>query len=151
MSDRSWQPGLIVAHHDLAPYNAVWTDRGLAGFIDWDLAAPATAAWDLAFAACAWVPLHARHIVAEQGFTDFADRPRRLRRFLDSYGAGIDRAGFPDLIRARVQDCVDGLHRLAAGGDPHATQLVADGAAADMLTALEELCEVMPDLVDALR
>jgi hypothetical protein len=151
MSDRPWQPGLIVAHHDLAPYNAVWTSSGLGGFIDWDLAAPATADWDLAYAAFSWVPLHALHIVAEEGYTDFGGRPRRLRRFLDGYGDGIDRAGFPDLIRARVQDSIDGLHRLAAGGDPDATQLVADGAAADMLTALRELRDLMPDLAAALR
>jgi hypothetical protein len=31
--------------------------------------------WDLALAAFSWVPLHARHFVAAEGFTDFAARP----------------------------------------------------------------------------
>jgi hypothetical protein len=30
----AWSPGLIVGHNDAAPYNAVWRDRSLVGFID---------------------------------------------------------------------------------------------------------------------
>ncbi len=75
-----WQPGLIVAHNDAAPYNAAWNDQGqLVGFFDWDFAAPVSLDWDLAFTAFAWVPLHARHVVQAEGFTDFGDRARRLR------------------------------------------------------------------------
>ncbi|HEY9472303.1 MAG TPA: phosphotransferase [Mycobacteriales bacterium] len=82
----AWRPGLIVGHNDAAPYNAVWADGRLTGFFDWDLAAAVTPEWDLAFTAFAWVPLHARHVVAAEGFTASADRPRRLRLFLDAYG-----------------------------------------------------------------
>jgi aminoglycoside phosphotransferase (APT) family kinase protein len=151
MSDRAWRPGLIVAHNDLAPYNAVWGSGGLTGFIDWDLASPAEPGWDLAFAAFSWVPLHARRVVAAEGFADFGSRPRRLRQFLDAYGNGIDRPGFIDLVRARVQDSVDGLHRLAAAGDADASRLVAEGAASDMVEALEELQALTPELSTALR
>jgi hypothetical protein len=49
--------------------------------------------WDLAFTAFGWVPLHARHVVAAEGFTAFADRPRRLRLSLDTAVAEL--AGFP--------------------------------------------------------
>lgn len=81
-----WAPGLVIGHNDAAPYNAVWRDGRLAGFIDWDMAGPVSPGWDLAYAAFSWVPLHARRVVAREGFTDFAARPERLRRFLDSYG-----------------------------------------------------------------
>lgn len=59
-----WSPGLIVGHNDVAPYNAAWHKDTLAGFFDWDFAAPVTVEWDLAFTAFSWVPLHARHVVA---------------------------------------------------------------------------------------
>ena len=59
----TWSPGLIIGHNDTAPYNAAWHHGTLAGFFDWDFAGPATPAWDLAFAAFSWVPLHARHVL----------------------------------------------------------------------------------------
>jgi Ser/Thr protein kinase RdoA (MazF antagonist) len=67
---RPWRPGDIIAHNDAAPYNAVWrpfaADPGksvhggdgpgdrLAGFVDWDFAAPCPPIWDLAFVAFSW-------------------------------------------------------------------------------------------------
>jgi hypothetical protein len=33
-------PGVVIAHNDAAPYNAVWKDGKLVGFIDWDMAGP---------------------------------------------------------------------------------------------------------------
>jgi Phosphotransferase enzyme family len=96
-----WAPGLIVGHNDAAPYNAVWRDGRLARFIDWEMAGPVTAAWDVAFAAFSWVPLHARHVVAREGFTDFEGRPPATavpgRVRLDCLSAGLSRgSGCPD-------------------------------------------------------
>ena len=71
----TWSPGLIIAHNDAATYNAAWRQGRLTGFFDWDFAGPATPEWDLALTAFSWVPLHARHVVAAEGFTDFAARP----------------------------------------------------------------------------
>jgi len=36
---RPWQPGLLIAHLDASPWNAVWADGALVGFVDWDTAA----------------------------------------------------------------------------------------------------------------
>ena len=36
---RPWQPGLLIAHLDASPWNAVWADGALVGFVDWDLPA----------------------------------------------------------------------------------------------------------------
>ena len=84
----TWSPGLIIAHNDATTHNAAWHQGKLTGFFDWDFAGPATPEWDLALAAFAWVPLHVRYVVAAEGFTDFVARPRRLDRFLGTYGWG---------------------------------------------------------------
>jgi hypothetical protein len=139
-----WRPGLVVGHNDAAPYNAVWTGDTLVGFIDWDFAAPVEADWDLAFTAFSWVPLHARHVVAAEGFADFPGRGRRLRRLLDCYGHRGDPAGFVDVVRARAAASATGIRRLAASGDPVFGQLLARGVAADLDDAVTELAGFRP-------
>lgn len=137
----TWRPGLIVGHNDAAPYNAAWASGRLVGFFDWDFAAPVTAEWDLAFTGFAWVPLHARHIVSAEGFTAFADRPRRLRLFLDAYGwdGPVDR--FVDTVRHRVLASAAGIRRTAAAGDPAYRRLVEQGVDAALETAADELTD----------
>ena len=122
-----------------ACYNAAWHEGTLAGFFDWDFAGPATEEWDLAFAAFSWVPLHARHVVAAEGFTDFAARPRRLRRFLRAYGWTATEAEFLHVVRARVQAHADGIRSLAAEGDEVSERLLSQGVADDLDRALAEL------------
>ena len=135
----TWKPGLIIGHNDAAPYNAAW-DRGtLVGFFDWDFAGPVTREWDLAYAAFSWVPLHARAVVTEESFTDFAARPRRLRRFLDVYGWSGDLRAFIAVVHGRVKAHLADLLALAAGGDPDFARLVATGTADRLRDALREL------------
>ncbi|KAA2261418.1 phosphotransferase [Solihabitans fulvus] len=132
----AWSPGLIVGHNDAAPYNAAWRDGRLVGFFDWDFAGPVTPEWDLAHSAFSWVGLHARHVVLEEGFTDFAGRPRRLRRFLDAYGWSGDLGEFVDVIRARVRAHADVIRDIAATGDPLFGRLLERGAADDLDQAI---------------
>ena len=83
--DAQWQALIpadgdeIIAHHDLAPWNLIVNDQQWA-FIDWDVAAPGTRLWDLAYAAHGFVPLSAdpgmRHV----------DAAHRLRVIADGYG-----------------------------------------------------------------
>ncbi|OPF81343.1 hypothetical protein VT50_0209705 [Streptomyces antioxidans] len=42
LAGETWRPGLIVGHHDAAPWNAVWRDADLVGFFDWDTAGPSS-------------------------------------------------------------------------------------------------------------
>ena len=135
----TWSPGLIIGHNDTAPYNAAWHQGTLAGFFDWDFAGPATPEWDLAFAAFSWVPLHARHVVATEGFTDFAARPGRRRRFLRAYGSTATEAEFLDVVRARVQAHADGVRSLAAAGDEVFGRLLSQRVADNLDRALAEL------------
>lgn len=139
-----WRPGLMVGHNDAAPYNAVWSGGRLVGFFDWDFAAPVTREWDLAFTAFAWVPLHARHVVAAEGFTAFADRPRRLRLFLDAYGFDGPLGEFVALVRERVSASARGIRRTAAAGDPAFRWMVDQGVDAALDTAVAELAD-FPD------
>ncbi|WP_307803713.1 aminoglycoside phosphotransferase family protein [Micromonospora echinofusca] len=137
----TWRPGMVVGHNDAAPYNAAWSDGRLVGFFDWDFAAPVTPEWDLAFTAFAWVPLHARHVVAAEGFTAFADRPRRLRLFLDAYGWTGPTGPFVEVVRQRVTASADGIRRVAAAGDPAYRSMVAHGVDTTLDTAVAELAD----------
>ena len=134
---RRGNPG--PGHNDTAPYNAAWHQGTLTGFFDWDFAGPATPAWDLAFAAFSWVPLHAPHVVAAEGFTDFAARPGRLGRFLRTYGWTATETEFLAVVRARVQAHADGVRDLAAAGDEVFGRLLSQGVADDLDRALAEL------------
>ncbi|BCY08051.1 phosphotransferase [Actinoplanes sp. L3-i22] len=135
----TWRPDLIIGHNDAAPYNAAWSGTHLTGFFDWDLAGPATAGDDLAMIAFSWVPLHARHVVAAEGFTAFEDRPRRLRLFLDTYGWTSAPSDFVDLIRARVTATARRLRATAAGGDPTYARMITAGTDTALDTAVREL------------
>jgi Phosphotransferase enzyme family len=137
-----WAPGLVIGHNDAAPYNMVWRGGRLAGFIDWDFAGPVSPGWDVAYAAFSWVPLHARRVVAREGFTDFAARPGRLQLFLDSYGWAGPAGAFLDVVRDRIRAHVAGLRGLAATGDPLFARIVSRGGADDLETALAELSQV---------
>ncbi len=146
-----WQPGFIVGHNDAAPYNAAWDDHGhLVGFFDWDFAAPAEVEWDLAFTLFAWVPLHARHVVRAEGFTDFENRARRLRLFLDAYGWDGDPAALLNTMRARVLSSADGIEETARRGDPAYQQMVEQGVASSLRTAAAELTRDAAGLVEPL-
>jgi hypothetical protein len=82
-ADARWQVCIradrneIIAHHDLAPWNLVVGGRW--AFIDWDMAAPGSRLWDLAWAALGFVPLSANPRFQS------ADADQRLRIFADAY------------------------------------------------------------------
>ncbi|WP_432992981.1 phosphotransferase [Dactylosporangium sp. CA-233914] len=137
----TWRPGMIIGHNDAAPYNAAWADGQLAGFFDWDFAAPVTPEWDLAFTAFAWVPLHARHVVAAEGFTEFAQRPSRLRLFLDTYGWDGPLGPFVQIVRERVSASAQGIRRTAAAGDPAYQRMIDQRVDKALETAVRELAE----------
>ena len=154
---RPWRPGDIIGHNDAAPYNAVWrplppdpgtSGRGddgpgerLAGFVDWDFAAPCPPIWDLAFVAFSWAPLHARDVAAAEGFTRFAERPRRLRLLLDAYRYTGTIHAVLQAVRTRNSKHARSLRELAAGADPLFTRLVHDGVIDGLDRAMTELAE----------
>ncbi|GAA2713264.1 hypothetical protein GCM10010437_092380 [Actinoplanes palleronii] len=79
--------------------------------------------------------------MAAEGFTAFADRPRRLRLFLDAYGWAGDPAGFVDLVRDRVTETAQRLRRTAAAGDPTYRAMLTAGVDTSLDTAVRELAD----------
>lgn len=138
---QTWRPGLIIGHHDAAPFNAVWHDGALVGFVDWDTARPSSRELDLAYAALSWVPLYGRGAAQECGFTAFDDRSRRLHLLLDAYGYEGDRSAFATIVAARARVNAEAIHRMAAGGDPVYVALLP--VAANMEDAVREV-EALP-------
>lgn len=139
---KRWSPGLIIAHNDAATFNAAWHRGELVGFFDWDFAGPATVESDVAWTALSWVPLHARHVAASEGVTDFAARPHRLRLFLEAYGWPGDARRIIREIQARMRARAVDIRRLGAAGEGLYARLLRQGVADDMDRAARELTEL---------
>lgn len=93
----------LIVHHDLAAWNFVHGD-GRAVFIDWDLAAPGSRLWDLAWAAHSFAGLAPGREI-ETGAA-------RLRALVDGYGLDEeDRHQLVDVLPARYRSMVDLLRR----------------------------------------
>lgn len=107
----------IVCHNDLAPVNTIYVDGEPCAFIDWEYAAPASPAWDLACAAWSYIPLYDDEWCHRYQYST-APRGPRLRLLCDAYGLADDeRVGFIDLIRARQMALYDTVRQAA---DPRA-------------------------------
>ncbi len=122
---RQWTPGLIIGHGDPAPYNAVWTGKGLVGLIDWDNAGPVHADDDLAWVAFSWTPLHAAEVVEREGFTEFSARRERLERLLRAYGWSGTTDQMLTRVDAPLRDQVATMRVTAAAGDPAYQRMLA--------------------------
>src|SRR4051812_25885378 len=109
---QSWRPGLVIGHHDAAPYNAVWRRGQLAGFVDWDTAGPSTRELDLAFSALMWVPLLAAGTAWPVPAGTVEDRARRLHLLLDGYRYAGNRAAFAAVVASRARINADVTRRL---------------------------------------
>jgi hypothetical protein len=140
---QTWKPGLVIGHHDAAPFNAVWRDRTLVGFVDWDTAGPSSRELDLAYVALTWVPLHARRVVAGYGFTAFDDRARRLHLLLDAYRYEGDRSAFGDHVARRARVNAAGIRRMAETGGPAYAALLP--TAVDFEEAAAEIEALPPE------
>jgi hypothetical protein len=138
-----WRPGRIIAHNDAAPYNAVWNQDGLVGFVDWDMAGPITPDLDVAWVAFSWTPLHAPRVVAAEGFTDLSSRPRRLSLFLREYNWQGTTTDIVGLIAERL---TLQLHTMtqAATTDPTYQRMLDIGRHKDLQVALDQLDTLRP-------
>jgi Ser/Thr protein kinase RdoA (MazF antagonist) len=76
--------GDLVTHNDLNPANVIFRDGRPVAMIDFDLAAPGCAAFDLAVTACFWVPLLDARDIEDSRRGHVVDR---LRVLLDGYRA----------------------------------------------------------------
>lgn len=90
----------LVSHNDVNLDNVVFRDGEAVALIDFDLASPGSAVWDVALAARLWVPLRADSEVADRRR---GQREHRLRVFVDAYG-------LPEADRRRVVDAALETH-----------------------------------------
>jgi hypothetical protein len=103
--------GSRVTHNDTHPANVIFQNGVATGLIDFDLAGPGTVPFELAVAACFWVPIRAESDIAD------ARRSRlweRFRLFLDGYGAPVETRA--EVVRAlgAANEWIFGIIREAA-------------------------------------
>ncbi len=119
--EEEWRPGMVIRHGDLGPWNSIWDGDRLAGFIDWDFAAPGHAIDDLAQLAWYAVPLRPveqqRRAQVEQDALS-----GRLTALCEAYGA--DPAAVLDALDALQSGEAARIERLGRrGGEPWVTFL----------------------------
>ena len=85
----SWQPGMIVRHGDLGPWNTIWQNDSLIGLIDWDFAESSWPLEDVAQVAWHVVPLRSDRTLQEAGFDRHPDLRHRLFTLCENYGASV--------------------------------------------------------------
>jgi hypothetical protein len=129
-ADAAWQftvgaprTGDVICHNDIAPWNIVFGETQRLALIDWDFAAPAPRAWDIAYALWRFVPLYGD---AEFGSPDA--RARRIKLFCHTYGLA-ERRGLLDTIERRQQVLHDTLVAWGQAGVPGFAEMLRDGHA----------------------
>lgn len=110
--------GPVLCHNDVCPENVVFRGGQAVALIDFDLAAPGRAVWDVATAARYWVPMLDPESAAAQ-YPGGLDQPARLRALADSYGlAPAQRAELPAVIEQATAAGRAFVERRVADGDP---------------------------------
>ncbi|MFD8567227.1 phosphotransferase [Streptomyces sp. NPDC059639] len=110
--------GTMLCHNDVCPENVVFRDDRAAALIDFDLAAPGRAVWDVAMTARYWIPMLDPASAAAL-FPAGLDAPARLRILADSYGLSAqERAELPDVIEQATASCRAYVADRVAAGDP---------------------------------
>ncbi|MGW3108178.1 phosphotransferase [Streptomyces sp. NPDC001100] len=118
--------GTMLCHNDVCPENVVLREGRAAALIDFDLAAPGRAVWDVAMTARHWVPL-LDPTSAAPSYPAGLDDPTRLRILADSYGLSPqDRAELPTVIEQATASCRTFVSDRVADGDPVFTRALSE-------------------------
>ncbi|WP_329116477.1 phosphotransferase family protein [Streptomyces sp. NBC_01465] len=129
--ETEWQPGMVIRHGDLGPWNSIWDGDRLAGFIDWDFAAPGHPLDDLAQLAWYAVPLRPAHQQNRAAITGEHALRDRLDALCVAYGAEPE--AVLDALDALQTREADRIERLGALGHQPWAAFLARGDAAEML------------------
>lgn len=128
--EEEWRPGMIIRHGDLGPWNSIWNGGRLAGFIDWDFAAPGHALDDLAQLAWYAVPLRPFPRQHRAGITGDGAPRSRLDALCTAYGARP--AAVLDALDAVQAREAERIERLGGRGEEPWATFLTRGDAAEM-------------------
>lgn len=104
----------LVGHNDPNLDNVVFVNGEAVALIDFDLAGPASALWDVAMAVRLWAPLRPEPDIHD---SRRGRSLRRMRVFADAYGlTEADRARLVDAAAANHTWCMDYVRRGAEAG-----------------------------------
>ncbi len=118
--------GTMLCHNDVCPDNVVFRDGRAAALIDFDLAAPGRAVWDVAMTARYWVPILDPTSAAAL-YPAGLDTPTRLRILADGYGLSRqERAELPGVIEQATASCRAFVADRVADGDPVYTRTLSE-------------------------
>lgn len=131
----------LLAHNDLAAYNACFLGDELTGVFDWDLAGPSTRLFELAHLAWTTVPLYRR--VPET----FA--AARLRLVAEAY-AGPTASEILHAVIPLKEIGVAGIQAWISAGDPAGLAQAAIGEPGRTMRAVDDLRSRLPALDRAL-
>ena len=138
------QPGQVIRHGDLGPWNMLWEGDTITGLIDWDFAEPGEAITDLAQMALYCVPLRGEAHWRECGFPE---RPRfrhRVDVLCQAYGAFTVPEVVREIVRLQRAAMADIESRTAQGLYPW-TMFRDNGEVAHTQAEIDWLQEEFPD------
>jgi hypothetical protein len=106
----------LICHNDLSPWNTVYRGGLPVAFLDWDLAAPGTRLWDVAWAVYRYVPLFDDDSCRR---LEIPVQPRapRIRLFCDAYGLG-ERGQLFETICKRIDAQIASAREWGEAGKP---------------------------------
>ncbi len=129
--DASWKPLIgtlppyeLICHNDFARYNIIFNGKEKlpAGIIDFDVAAPGSRLWDIAYTLYTCVPLSRFYEVVPGGKIDYTNaeagkRKSRIALFFTKYGIPHPDNLF-DIVLARLSGLCQLIEKKANEGNP---------------------------------
>src|SRR3954451_1516477 len=115
----------LISHNDPNLDNIIFSEGVAVGLIDFDLASPGSAVWDVACAARLWAPLRDERDAPEQVRGRALDR---LRIFVDAYGLSRrDRGRVVDAVIPAHERCYRVIRSALNGGHETFGRMWRDG------------------------
>jgi hypothetical protein len=107
-TERDPGPAEVVCHNDFGLHNLVFRNGTPYAVVDFDLAAPGSRLWDLAFCAISSVPLHDPSDLTPAPPLEL-DIARRIGLMCDAYGLGDERRRLSEVIVQRAASISNGI------------------------------------------
>lgn len=119
-------PVEVICHNDFAPYNCVYRDGLPTAMIDFDMAAPGSRMWDVAYAVYRFAPLCCPENLRLLGWDSETDVVSRVRLAVSAYGL-VERSKVIDILARRLILLRDWTALAAQAETAHARRIVEDG------------------------